>query len=199
MKIIRHLLPTFVLCIFVSVATVDGVALAQSENAEMESVEVPEALGPDAMSALVSKLDEKQTSALVELIGLLNSSVSGGDISAVAEQQAGFEIIKGWFKGFGVSVKSHVQDFPEMVVSVGNGITSIFQGREPGGNLKFLLLFALALGVGIASEWIFNRLTAQKRAKIRQAKPEALMDTLSTLSARAGIEIGGVIVFTVAA
>ena len=199
MEIIRRLFATFLLCVFVSVATVGGVALAQSENTEMESVEVPEALGPDSMSALVSKLDEKQTAALVELIGLLNSSVSDGDISAVTEQQEGFEIIKEWFKGFGVSVKSHVQNFPEMVVIVGNAIASIFQGREPDGNLKFLLLFALVLGVGIAAEWIFNRLTAQKRAKIRQAKPEALMDTLNTLSARAGIEIGGVIVFTVVA
>ncbi len=199
MKIIRHLLPTFLLCIFVSITTVNGVALAQSNGSEIESVEVPEALGPDAMSALVSKLDDKQTAALVELMGLLNSSASNNETPAVMEQQAGFEIIKGWFSGFALSVKSHVQAFPEMVVSVGNGITSIFQGREPGGNLKFLLLFALVLGVGIVAEWLFNRLTAEKRTKIRQAKPEALMDTLNTLSARAGIEIGGVIIFTVVA
>jgi len=199
MKIVRSLFPTLLLCIFVSIATVDGVALAQSEGSEVESVEVPEALGPDAMGALVSKLDEKQTAALVELIGLLNSSISDSETSAVTEQQAAFEIIEGWFSGFVVSVKSHVQAFPEMVVSVGNAIASIFQGRESGGNLKFLLLFALALGAGIAAEWLFNRLTADRRTKIRQAKPEALLDTLNTLSARAGIEIGGVIIFTVVA
>jgi hypothetical protein len=47
MKIIRSLLPTFVLCILVLVSTIDGAALAQSENSEMNAVEVPQALGPD--------------------------------------------------------------------------------------------------------------------------------------------------------
>ncbi len=199
MKIIRSLLPTFVLCILVLVATIDGVALAQSGNSEMNAVEVPQALGPDAMQALVSKLNEKQTAALVELIELLDTSASNSETRAVTEQQAPFEIIEGWFSGFAVSMKSHLQAFPEMVVSVGKAFGSIFQGREPGGNLKFLLLFAVALGAGMAAEWLINRLSADKRAKIRQAKPEALLDTLNTLSARAGIEIGGVIIFTVVA
>ena len=44
-------------------------------------VEMPEALSPDAMSALVSKLDEEQTEALTKLIKLLNNTVSQSSIS----------------------------------------------------------------------------------------------------------------------
>ncbi|MFA9421337.1 MAG: mechanosensitive ion channel family protein [Gammaproteobacteria bacterium] len=199
MKIIRCLFSTFLLCFFVSVATVGGVALAQTEGSEIESVEVPEALGPDAMSALVSKLDEKQTAALVELIQLLNSSAISGETVAVVKQPPAIDIIRGWFTDFGRSLKSNVQSLPETIAGIGKAVSTIFEGREAGGNLSFLLSLALVLVAGIAAEWLFNRFTANSREKIRQAHPETLLETFRTLSTRAGIEIGGVIVFTLVA
>jgi small-conductance mechanosensitive channel len=187
------------LCLFVSVATIDGVALAQSEGSEIESVEVPEALGPDAMSALVSKLDEKQTAALVELIGLLNTSAGNSEDASQAQADEETEIIKGWLASFGSRMKTNLEMFPEAVVGLGKAVMSIFEGREPGDNLIFLLLLALVVVAGLIAEWVFNRLMAKKREKIRQAEPVTLMDSLKSLSARAGIEIGGVIIFAVVA
>ena len=199
MKNFKNLFSTSLLCVFILFSTIQGVAFAQSENSEVQTVEVPEALGPDAMSSLVSKLDEKQTAALVELIELLNSSATKSEIPAVTEQQAAFEIIKGWFTNLGASLKSNVLSFPEMVAGIGKTVSSIFEGREAGGNLVFLLSLAMVLVAGIAAEWLFNRYTANSREKIRQAHPETLLETFSTLSTRAGIEIGGVIVFTLVA
>ncbi len=54
------------LCIFVSLSMINTTAYAQSESSQAQEVEVPQALGPDAMKELVSKLNEKQTAALIE-------------------------------------------------------------------------------------------------------------------------------------
>jgi small-conductance mechanosensitive channel len=186
------------LCIFVSLSMINGTAYAQSESSEMQEVEVPQALGPDAMKELVSKLNEKQTAALIELINLLNAPTEDAALPAV-ENQGSIEIVKLWFADFGASLKTHLTSFPQMAASVGKAIALIFQGREVGGNLAFLLLVTLSIAIGVAAEWLFKRSTRDKRERIRQSRPEALMDTLKVLSARAGIEIGGVLVFTIVA
>lgn len=86
MKIIRCLISTLMLCIFLLLPPME--ALAQSDNSEMQAVEVSQALGPEAMQALVSKLNEKQTAALVELIQLLDTSAGNSETTSRAEQQA---------------------------------------------------------------------------------------------------------------
>ena len=186
-------------CIMLSILPVCGTAQAQGESSETQAVEVPQALGPDAMTALVSKLDEKQTAALVELITLLNSSASDNESLTVEDKQGVLAIVKGWLTGFADNLKVQLAAFPEMIGDLGKSISLIFRGRETGGNLTFLFLFALSIAAGVAAELLFNRGTRDKREKIRQSQPVALIDTLKVLSARAGIEIGGVIVFAIVA
>ena len=48
-------------------------AYAQSESSEMQEGKVPQALGSESMKELVSKLNENQTAALIELISLLST------------------------------------------------------------------------------------------------------------------------------
>ena len=81
---IRHYLSTSLMCIFLLLSLANNLAIAQSES-ESQQVEVPQALGPDAMKSLVSKLDEDQTAALVELMGLLQTPASGEATSANGE------------------------------------------------------------------------------------------------------------------
>ena len=199
MKSNKSFITTFLLGILLLVSTFDSAALAQSEVTEAEAIELPTALGPESMKSLVSKLDEKQTAALVELIDLLNNSAATVDTPAAASQQAMSEIVRGWFVAFAENFKIHLQSIPQMISSVGEAVAMIFRGREPGGNLIFLLLLGLTICAGIAAEWLFNRSTARQRKKIRQATPVDFQDTLKILWTRAGIEIGGVIVFTLAA
>ena len=179
--------------------SVAGTVQAQSESAPAQAVEVPQALGPDAMSALVSKLDENQTAALVELVTLLNTSADLAGSMPAEDKQNVVAIIKGWLTGFAANFKNQLQAFPEMFSSLGESVAVIFKGRDMGGSLWFLLMFAISVAVGMAAEWFFNRLTREKRDRIRQAQPVALMETLKVLSARAGIEIGGVLVFAAGA
>jgi len=194
----RHYLSASLLCVFILFATVNTSAQAQSDNPESQSVEVPQALGPEAMKSLVSKLDEEQTAALVNLMDLLQASAGQERNLSDAESQGALEIVKKWFSDFRDNLKRHFYSFPQMAASVGAAIVLIFQ-RENGGTLTFLLLFAVTVGIGLLAEWLFKRITGDMHEKIRQARPEGLIDTLKVLSKRAGIEIGGVIVFTLIA
>jgi len=198
-KKIGSYVPVGLLCVAMLLSMISGTAWAQSENSKMQEVEVPQALGPDAMQALVSKLNENQTAALVELIGLLNAPTGNDEIVAEAQGHGGVEIIKKWFADFGANLRNHLQSFPQMAVGVGESVRRILDGRETGGNLTFLLLFLATIAIGMAAEWWFKRSTSDRRERIRESRPEALIDTLKVLSARAGIEIGGVIIFTGAA
>jgi small-conductance mechanosensitive channel len=199
MKKITVFNAVLVLCILLSLTTISRVAYAQNENSVPDTVEVPQALGPEAMKALVSKLDEKQTAALAELIELLDSSAASNMAKSAIEQQDGLKIVKQWFTTFATNFRFHLESFPQVILGLGNAIGSIFQGREAGGNLIFLLLVAVVAGAGLAAEWLFNRVTASKRERIRQSHPNNLMDSFRILSTRAGIEIGGVIVFALTA
>ena len=195
----RNLLSLIFFSVFMSLALMGGMAHAQSESTGSQKVEVPQELGPEAMQALVSKLNENQTAALVELIGLLNAPADKNDAVSPAEGPGAMEIIKQSFVDFTTNLKTHFQSFPQMGASVGKSLALIFQGREAGGNLTFLFLVAISIAIGMAAEWLFKRRTRDKRERIRQSRPEALMDNLEVLSARAGLEIGSVVIFTIAA
>ncbi|MCP4768195.1 MAG: hypothetical protein GY916_03015, partial [Gammaproteobacteria bacterium] len=194
----RNYLSVVLLSIFILLSSVTGMAQAQSENAETQQVEVPQALGPDAMQALVSKLDEEQTAALVELMTLIQTSAGQDESPGEAESRNALETVKKWFTDFRANFNRHLSSFPQMATSVGKAISLVFQ-REDGGTFKFLLLFAVSIGIGLLAELLFKRGTKNMREKIRQARPEALIETMKVLSTRAAIEIGGVIVFTVVA
>ncbi len=175
MKTFKRSLPSIIIGIFLLASTTSNGAFAQSEEINQASVEVPRALGPESIQALVSKLDEKQTSALVELIGLLKSSADTGQAVGVIEGQGVLETVKGWFSTFTASLETNLQSFPQMLADLSGTVAAIFQEREAGGNLNFLFLLALTIGVGIAAEWLFNRGRAKKREEIRESRPEGLL------------------------
>ena len=199
MRKFRICLPTIFLSVFMLLATIAGSAHAQNESSAAAEAEVPQALGPDAMKSLVSKLNENQTAALVELMQLLSAPAGKDEVSAVAQGPGGAEIVKQWFTDFGANLKTQLLSFPQMLASVGKSIRTALDGREAGGNLTFLLLFVATIAIGMIAEWLFKRSTSARRERIRQSHPETLIDTLKVLSARAGIEMGGVAIFTIAA
>ena len=164
-----------------------------------ESAAVPAELGPEAMQSLVSKLNAEQTEALVQLVELLDRSAENDGGNNTDDKPAIGAAIKTWLTGFGASMKANAKAFPDTVVDVGRGIASIFSERTLSASFLFLLLVAASILAGFIAEWVFNRITGKYREAIRQAAPDTLLETLKTLSARAGIEIGGVIVFAVVA
>ena len=198
MKIFQYFISISFLFLLGVFANQDTTALAQTETDGL--VAVPEALGPEAMSALVSKLDEEQTEALIKLMELLNAS-AGAEISdpAAAERASISDIVVGWITGFGDAILGHISNLPAMIAGVGAAIGSIFAGRGFGGSLLFLTLLILAIAIGLGAEWVFNRITAKRRQEIKGTSPDSLLETLKVLSRRAVIQIGGLIVFAITA
>ena len=188
----RLLLCTLLACISLPSA-------AQQSGSDGEASAVPAELGPEAMQSLVSKLDEEQTAALVELIQLLGNAADAAALEEQESSEAALETVRQWVESFRRDFASHLQSFPQMSASIGQTVIMVFTGREDGGRTRFLMFLGLSLLFGIAAEWLFRRGTAKVRESIREAQPEALMETLKVLSLRAMIETGGVIAFTLAA
>ncbi len=192
-------LAIFAFIITLGLFAVQGISFAEAQETGTPAVAVPEDLSPEAISALVSKLDPDQTEALTSLVKLLNNSI-GDDAGVSGSAQVGaLEILKHWLVGFGDAVVVYVAKTPEMIAGVGKGYASIFAGRGFAGSAVFLFMLALVIAAGMAGEWVFKRVTAAKREQIRNSTPVTLLETLKTLSTRAVIEIGGVVVFTIAA
>ena len=194
-----NLLLTGLAILILGFAIIGGNAMAQNAEAGGNQVPVPEALGPESMQSLVSNLNEKQTEALIELVELLKTSTGVSDGSSAAGVGSATEIVQQWFAAFRDNMKKQLTSFPQMAASMGKSIATIFAGGAEGSRLGFLSLFAACIVIGLAIEWIYNRATGTAREKIRQAQPETLIETLKILSRRAGIEIGGVFVFTLVA
>ena len=199
MRIPRYIISFFFLFSLFTITNQNGLALAQIETGD-QSVVVPEALSPEAMSALVSKLDEEQTEALIKLMELLNASAGSETSDPTGVERAPMsDIVMGWVIGFGDAMLSHISNLPTMIAGVGAGIESIFAGRGLGGSLWFLTLLTSAIAIGLGAEWVFNWITAGKQEEIKGTSPDSLLETLKMLSRRAVIQIGGLIVFAVVA
>jgi len=186
------------LALFIFVPLSPG-AVAQENTDSGATTTLPEALGPEAMQSLVSKLNPQQTEALIGLIQLLNESVSGEEVAQVVSQQGALELVQSWMTGFSDAVITHTINLPTALASMGKSIGAIFSGKTGGESLLFLVLLAVAIAVGVGAELLFQRATASRREKILNERPESLLGTLRTLSTRAALDIGGVIVFAVVA
>ncbi len=180
--------------------TQGGQASARSSEAGSEEVVVPEALGPEAISELVSKLDAEQTEALSSLITLLSKSAATVAETPTAAGDASFiESIEGRLEGIGDYLVAQAVNLPEMFAGIGTAITSLFEGRDFDGGLLLVGIFVLIIVIAAATEWAYNRATVKWRSDIRETSPDGLADILKLLSFRALVQISSLIVFTVAA
>ena len=193
MRVLELLLPVFLLLAFAYPVA------AQSTDDSTSQVEIPAQLSPEAINDLVSKLDAEQTEALSSLVKLLADSVSNGEATGQAGQGSALDALQAWFSNFGHAVVGYVTNTPDAILGMGNALASIFENRGTGGSLIFIALLALVLAVGLGCELLFNRVTAKKRDQIRNTSPDTLLETLKTLSTRAVIEIGAVLVFVIVA
>jgi len=173
---------------------------AQSEGvAETQNISMPEPLSPVSMQELVSKLEPEQVEALSSFLELLNQSAAEDlavtrtdDINMIAFLRQGVSALI-------AHIGHQFTQFPKFVSGVGKSFYKIFDSRGFAGNIKFIALIALAIGVGVILEKIFDRLVAGKREQIKLSKTNTLRETLKILSLRGGLELGGAIVLVVAA
>ncbi len=176
--------------------------LSTAFSAETESnagwVEVPPALGPEAMTELVSNLDQEQTDALVKLMDLLNVSAAIEPDTTSSEQTNMMETLQLWVSGFGDTLVSHFANIPNMVSGMGEAIAGIFAGRGAGGSLLFLGMLALVFGIAMGAEWLLNRSFPNRHNLVKDDSPDSLLGTLKVLSTRAMIQVVDIIAFALA-
>ena len=188
----------FLLLLGLSIANA-APADAKPSGPDAEKSAVPASLTPDAMKALVDKLEPEQVNALGQLMKLLGDSVDSAALQAAAGTPSAAQILRGWISGFQASVGSHIRALPDLFRGAGKAIASIFAGRSTAGTLSFLGMVTLALAIGAAVEWLFSRTTARSREKIRSAKTDTLRGAVQTLYWRVVFELGAVAAFVVGA
>ena len=176
-----------------------GILHAQTESvAESQSVQMPEALNQDSMQELVSKLEPEQVEALSSFLELLNNSAAENLSVGETEKVSMVQFLRQGLSTFAAHIGNQITQFPKFLNGLGKSISSIFSTRGFTGNIKFIALIALAIGVGVVLEKGFSRLVHAKREQIKHTKTETLGETLKVLSLRGGLEIGGAIVLVVA-
>jgi len=197
MRILKHL---FLLPFLLSLGALLPLGSAFSAEAEnsAEWVDVPPALGPEAMTNLVSNLDTEQTNALVKLMELLNVSAENAPDTVTAEQAHMMDTLQMWLSGFGETLVSHLSNLPAMVSGMGEALAGVFSGRGLGGSLLFLGLLALVAGIAMAAEWLLNRTLPQRHNLVKDDSPDSLLGTLKVLSIRALIQAVDIVVFALA-
>lgn len=188
----RFLLP-FIL--FVGIALFSGQAISASEA----STDVPTALSPDSISALVSKMDAEQTDALVKLIEVLDSTVDGEQAIMETEATPMLDALKSWVENFGNIMQQRFKDLPEMFKGAALGVAGIFSGRSFSGSLMFLGLLGATLAIGYAAERLLGHLFSARQAAVRSEHTDTLLGTLKLLSTRALIQTFGILCFWIAA
>lgn len=168
-----------------------------AQSSTDQTADIPQALSPEAISELVSKMSPEQTEAFSGMVELLNNSISPSE--ALTERIPWRETLTQWTAGFRDSLIYSASHVPEMFLSIGKALSSVFEGRGMTGSLLFLLLLAVVLGIAWGAEHLYDRVFDNKRRKIKDTETRSLLETLKLLSMRMLIEIGDVIVYTVVA
>jgi len=184
------------LALFISIsALTPSTGLAQDASSEL-----PAPLQPDAMQKLVSDLDPEQVEALTDLMTLLQQSAAAGETAATAPEGPGFVAQLQMAAGnFGGMVAGHFQNLPDLFTSLFAAIGALFSGAIAGPIHILIGAIALILAAGFTGEFLVNRLMATRRDKIQNKSPESLFETVKLVSTRAGMDLGGLIIFAVIA
>ncbi|WP_299475094.1 mechanosensitive ion channel family protein [uncultured Roseibium sp.] len=149
----------------------------------------------------MSDLDPEQVEALTDLMELLQQSAAAGEQAATAAADGpGFveqlQMALGNFTGM---VAGHFQALPDLFSSIISSIGALFAGAIAGPVHILIGAIAIILAAGFAAEFLINRFTAARRDTIQNKTPENLFETVKLVSTRAGLDLGGLVVFAVIA
>ena len=183
--------------LFFSVAVVSPTSgLAQETTSEL-----PPALQPEAMEKLVSDLDPEQVEALTDLMTLLQQSAAAREeTQATATEGPGvIQRLKTAITGFGTMVSGHLLSLPALITGIISSIGALLAGSVAGPIHILVGAIAIILAAGFAAEFLVNRLTASRRDTIQNKAPESLYETVKLVSTRAGLDLGGLIIFAIVA
>jgi len=176
-------------------------AIASGASAQDASSALPPELQPQAMEKLVSDLDPEQVKALTDLMTLLQQGAAAKDGTGapVVEQPGFLERAQAGLNRFGAMVGGHFLALPSLFSGLIASIGALFSGSVAGPVHILIGAVALILAAGFAAEYAANRLFASRRDTIQARTPDSLFETVKLVSTRAGLDLGGLIIFAIVA
>ncbi|QDG74476.1 mechanosensitive ion channel family protein [Labrenzia sp. PHM005] len=171
--------------------------LISATQAQETASALPPALQQEAMEKLASDLDPQQVGALADLVTLLQQ---GADAKKTAGALSGggpdlLERLQSGLNAFGAMVVSNFQSLPALATGIIGGIGALFAGDIAGPVHILFGAIGLLLVAGFGAEFLFNRIVASRRETIQSLKPTSLYETVKIVSSRAGLDLGGLIIF----
>ncbi|GAA0779604.1 mechanosensitive ion channel family protein [Roseibium denhamense] len=160
---------------------------------------LPPSLQQDAIQKLVSDLDPDQVEALGQLMTLLQDSAAESAGAEAADTPGLLVQIQTALNDFGAMVLGHFLSLPDLFSALFAGLGALLAGTVAGPVHILVGSIALILAAGFAAEFAFNRFVANKREAIRSNSPESLYETVKLVSIRAGLDLGGLVIFAVVA
>jgi len=188
--------------IFFAITTVLVVHLliASPTSAQTSPPPLPPALQQDAINKLASDLSPEQVEALGNLMSLLQQGATAKVDSSPYGTAPGFvENLQNGAEKFGDMIGSHILSIPLMISDIGRGLQALFTGQIAGPLHIIIGAVALLVAGGMAAEYVFNRLVSAKRERIATTVPGSLFETVKIVSARAALDVGGLIIFAIVA
>ena len=192
---IKAFIRLFYSALFISVLSAFPVSAQDTASS------LPTSLQQDSMEKLVSDLDPDQVEALADLMVLLQQSAEAKTAKATATDASPsfIEQVQSILGNFGSMIVGHLLNLPNLASGFIAGINALFSGSVAGPLHLLLGSIALILAAGFAAEFLFNRIAFSKREAIQSRKPESLFETIKIVSSRAGLDLGGLIVFALVA
>lgn len=172
-------------------------AIGQTIDAATQHAPLPDALSPESISELASRLDPEQVEALAGLIELLGR----GALSAPGEAAAGGQSpgLLDMLSNFAAQIGSNIVLFPQMLLEVIPILAGVIIGLGGIGVVKLVGLVAVAVGAGLLAELIVNRGLTRWKVIAKDVQSDRLVDTLGVLGWRLAFNVGGLAAFAVVA
>ncbi|MEM5581194.1 mechanosensitive ion channel domain-containing protein [Roseibium sp. AS2] len=172
-----------------------------SAAAQESAAELPPELRTEALEKLVSDLDPEQVRALADLMTLLQQGATANNAAeAPSVETPGLaDQAVAMIDRFGTMVAEHFRSLPALFTAVLTAVGALFAGSVAGPVHILAGAVALILVAGLTAEYLVNRRFAARRDRIRARQPENLFETVKLVSARAGLDLGGLIVFAIVA
>ncbi|MES0809866.1 mechanosensitive ion channel domain-containing protein [Roseibium sp. SCPC15] len=190
---------SFISCVFTLILSFLAL-LAAPAIAQDTTSNLPTALQPEAMEKLVSDLDPEQVEALTDLMTLLQQSAAARqDVQPVAQGPGFIDQVRTALSDFGSASVGHFLNLPGLFTGIFASIAALFSGTIAGPIHILAGSIALILAAGFAAEFLVNRFATSRRETIKNRTPESLFETVKLVSTRAGLDLGGLIVFAIVA
>ncbi len=177
------------------------VIFSNPAGAQDSASSLPPPLQPEAMEKLVKDLDPDQVKALTDLMTMLQKSAATGEqaSSPVEEGLGVIETVQAALDEAGSMVVSNFKNLPILFTSLFTSIGALLSGKVAGPFYILLGATAIILAAGFAAEFLVNRLASARRDRLKNHEPESLIETVKMVSIRAGLDLGGLVVFAIVA